>query len=121
VEERASKLYPVEYKRGRKGEWKNDWLQLCAQAMCLEEMTGRSIPQGFVYYAASHQREEVEFASELRQVVVATANEVRKLFTIPKAPEPVPGPRCKGCSLYPVCLPRETQKLRNLPPMEDLL
>ena len=51
IESENGELYPVEYKRGRKGEWDNDELQVCAQALCLEEMTGKCIATGYVYYA----------------------------------------------------------------------
>ena len=54
VESENGEFYPIEYKRGRKGEWDNDELQVCAQALCLEEMTGKSISNGYIYYAHSH-------------------------------------------------------------------
>ncbi len=120
VEEKEGELYPVEYKRGRKGNWQNDQLQLCAQALCLEEMTERAITRGYVYYAASHRREPVEFTDELRQLVVETVANVRGIMSTTESPASVPGPRCRGCSLYPVCLPRETDKLKNLPIEEDI-
>ena len=113
VEERAGKLYPVEHKRGTKGEWRNDQLQLCAQAMCLEEMTGRSIPWGYIYYAASHRREPVELTSVLRTQVEEAVYSVRTLLVSPQGPSPTPSRRCRGCSLYPVCLPRETKRLNG--------
>lgn len=111
VEERAGKLYPVEYKRGRKGEWNNDRLQLCAQAMCLEEMTGRPISKGYIYYAASHRRELVELTPEVRTQVEKAVHGVRALLASPQGPLPSPSRRCRGCSLYPMCLPRETKRL----------
>lgn len=114
VEEKGGELYPVEHKRGRRGEWRNDQLQLCAQAMCLEEMTGRSIARGYVYYATSHRREPVEFTPELRGQVEEVVHAVHALFVSPQAPPPTPNRRCRGCSLYPVCLPRETARLKAL-------
>jgi len=120
VEEKAGELYPVEHKRGRQGRWRNDQLQLCAQGLCLEEMTGRAIPRGYVYYAASHRREPVVFTPELRQQVESTTARVRALFDITRAPEPTVGPRCRGCSLYPVCLPKETAKLKAFSAEESL-
>jgi hypothetical protein len=60
IEETDGQLYPVEYKRGHRGEFDNDELQVCAQALCLEDMTGKTVTQGFIYYAQSHQRQPVE-------------------------------------------------------------
>lgn len=112
VEERAGKLYPVEYKRGRKGDWKNDQLQLCAQALCLEEMTGKVITRGYIYYAASQHRKEVEFTEELRAYTLRIIGEVRMLLQGRLKPEAIYTKRCRGCSLYPICLPKEAERLR---------
>lgn len=71
IEAESGQVYPVEYKRGRKGEWDNDELQVCAQALCLEEMTGQSVNTGYIYYAHSHQRQLVEINQELRQSTIA--------------------------------------------------
>lgn len=120
VEEKDGELYPVEYKRGRKGEWRNDQLQLCAQAMCLEEMTGRLVPLGYIYYAASHRREAVHFNEELRRLVEDATHHIRTLLATPIPPEAVPNRRCKGCSLYPACLPKETCRLRTLAMEEQI-
>lgn len=123
VEERAGELYPVEYKRGRKGNWKNDQLQLCAQALCLEEMLARTIERGFIYYAASQRRQEVLFEAALRQQTVSTIEQVRALLAAPLAREPVAiySKRCRGCSLYPICLPRETVKLKHYRESQEVL
>src|SRR4029078_10367445 len=72
IEERSGELYPIEHKKGRRGDWINDTLQLCAQALCLEEMTGRNVEKGYLYYAATGRRQEVAFTSELRQQTLAT-------------------------------------------------
>ena len=71
IEAESGQVYPVEYKRGRKGEWDNDELQVCAQALCLEEMTGQPVNTGYIYYAHSHQRQLVEINAELRQSAIA--------------------------------------------------
>ena len=71
IEERAGELYPIEHKKGRRGTWINDALQLCAQALCLEEMTGREVNKGYIYYATTGRRQEVEFTPELRQQTMA--------------------------------------------------
>ena len=111
IEESDGQLYPVEYKRGQRGEFDNDALQVCAQALCLEEMTGRAVTQGFVYYAHSHQRQAVEISVELREAVIATIVAVRALLHTGTMPLPVYSKRCKGCSLYAQCLPQAAKKL----------
>jgi CRISPR-associated exonuclease Cas4 len=111
IEEMNGQLYPVEYKRGQRGEFDNDALQVCAQALCLEEMTGRPVTQGFVYYAQSHQRQLVEITAELREDAIATITAVRTLLTTGTMPMPVYTPRCRGCSLYAQCLPQAAKKV----------
>lgn len=111
IESNSGEIYPVEYKRGRKGEWDNDELQVCAQALCLEEMTGKSISQGYVYYAQSHQRQLVEIDAVLREFTVATIAAVTSLLETGVMPRAVYGKRCKGCSLYSQCLPNAADKV----------
>ena len=111
IEESDGQLYPVEYKRGQRGEFDNDALQVCAQALCLEEMTGRPVAQGFVYYAHSHQRQLVKISPELREEAIATIAAVRTLLHTGTMPLPVYSKRCKGCSLYAQCLPQAAKKL----------
>jgi CRISPR-associated exonuclease Cas4 len=113
IEERVGELYPVEHKKGRRGEWRNDALQLCAQALCLEEMNGKPVARGYVYYAATGRRQEVEFSPELRQQTIDTIAAVRRLIESGERPPNPYTPRCKGCSLYDLCLPRETARLRK--------
>src|SRR5262245_51154038 len=114
IEERAGELYPVEHKKGKRGQWTNDALQLCAQALCLEEMTGRNIEKGYLYYAATGRRQEVAFTNELRQQTLATIAAVRQLIESGERPPNPYTPRCKGCSLYDICLPKETKRLQQL-------
>lgn len=111
IEAENGELYPVEYKRGRKGEWDNDELQVCAQALCLEEMTGKSIATGYVYYAQSHQRQKVEISQELRQEAVVTISAIQALIQTGKMPPAIYGKRCQGCSLYSQCLPQVGNKI----------
>lgn len=111
IEQHGDELYPVEYKRGKKGEFENDALQVCAQALCLEEMTGRAVRRGFVYYTHSHQRVEVLVDEGLRGRAIATIKAVRTLLQTGKMPPAVYGPRCKGCSLYSQCLPQAVKKV----------
>src|SRR5215510_7517292 len=115
IEERAGEIYPVEHKKGRRGTWTNDALQLCAQALCLEEMTGRAVTKGYIYYAATGRRQEVEFSPELRQQTLDTIAAVRRLSESSERPPNPYTPRCKGCSLYDLCLPKETARLRGDP------
>jgi CRISPR-associated exonuclease Cas4 len=100
IESVNGQLYPVEYKRGNKGEWDNDELQVCAQALCLEEMTAQTVHQGYVYYAHSHQRQVVEISAELRQSAIATIEAVLTLLQTGKMLKAVYAKRCQGCSLY---------------------
>ncbi|NJN48912.1 MAG: CRISPR-associated protein Cas4 [Alkalinema sp. RL_2_19] len=111
IEEQDGRIYPVEYKRSAKGEFENDALQVCAQALCLEEMTGKAVAQGYVYYAQSHQRVLVDVSAALRQVAIETIAIVRQLLETGVMPLPEYAPRCKGCSLYDRCLPQAVGKV----------
>lgn len=167
IEEKAGEIYPVEYKRGRRGDWRNDKLQLCAQALCIEEMcsstaepslvfsrssldeeslvvshssfdkesegslaVGRlsldeqslrtkdqrltTISKGFIYYASSGRRVEVSFDEELRRFTIDTIEKVRELMITALKPPAVYKKKCTGCSLYPVCLPKEEERARKM-------
>ena len=111
IESESGQLYPVEYKRGRKGEWDNDELQVCAQALCLEEMTGQPVTTGYLYYANSHQRQHVEISENLREDAIATIQSVTTLFSTGIAPKAVYTKRCSGCSLNSQCLPQVVDKV----------
>lgn len=113
IEEKEGELYPIEHKKGRRGEWRNDALQLCAQALCLEEMKGKPVARGYIYYATTGRRQEVEFTPELRQQTIDTIAAVRKLIESGERPPNPYTPRCKGCSLYDICLPKESAQLRG--------
>ncbi|MEH2333451.1 CRISPR-associated protein Cas4 [Nostoc sp.] len=113
IEAESGQVYPVEYKRGRKGEWDNDELQVCAQALCLEEMTGQPVNTGYIYYAHSHQRQLVEINQELRQSAITTIQSVTNLLETGTMPKPVYSKRCQGCSLYSQCLPKATDKVKS--------
>ena len=111
IEVESGEIYPVEYKRGHKGEWDNDELQVCAQALCLEEMTGKTISTGYVYYAQTHQRQTVELSNELRQYTIATISDVNRLIETGAMPQAIYSKRCKGCSLHDQCLPKAIEKV----------
>ena len=111
IESESGQLYPVEYKRGHKGEWDNDELQVCGQALCLEEMTGQTITQCYIYYAHSHQRQPVEISAQLREEAIATIHSVTTLLETGLMPKAAYTQRCKGCSLYSQCLPQAADKV----------
>jgi CRISPR-associated exonuclease Cas4 len=97
--------YPVEYKHGSKREREHDDVQLCAQAICLEEMTGMSVPKGAIFYHSSRRRREVELTDALRAEVEKTTNEIRKMMAEKMLPPPVNDARCRHCSLKESCMP----------------
>jgi CRISPR-associated exonuclease Cas4 len=74
-------------------------------------MLGRTVDRGFIYYAATGRRQEVLFTPELRQQTLNTITAVRQLIESGERPPNPYTPRCKGCSLYDICLPKETEKL----------
>jgi CRISPR-associated exonuclease Cas4 len=96
---------PVEYKRGRKKYDRCDEAQLCAQAMCLEEMLLVEIAQGSVYYAQIRRREPVEFSDELRTLVRKAAAEMHQYFRRGHTPRVRKTKACRSCSLVDICLP----------------
>ena len=90
---------PVEYKSGRLREFENDDIQLCAQGLCLEEMTGKEVPLGAIYHHGSRRRRVVTFDLSLRKRVETTVAEVRQLLEKKSLPPPVNDHRCGHCSL----------------------
>ena len=103
--------FPVEYKRGRPKKDHVDEVQLCAQAMCLEEMLNTSVPEGALYYGKKHRRVPVTFNVKLRELTVETAQALHELINSGVTPPPKYDHRkCDNCSLVQVCLPRAVQK-----------
>jgi CRISPR-associated exonuclease Cas4 len=114
-------VYPVEYKHGAKRKWMNDDIQLAAQAMCLEDMLGRAVPQGAIYHATSRRRRVVEFTPALRQSVLDTAAAIRAMLASGVLPAPVNDARCRECSLKETCQPEALgEKLRFKQLVEEL-
>lgn len=111
IEESDGQWFPVEYKRGHRGEFDNDELQVCAQALCIEEMTGQPVSLGYIYYAQSHQRQPVEITPGLRHQAIATIEAVTHILNTGAMPPAIYSPRCKGCSLYSQCLPKAADKV----------
>lgn len=97
--------YPVEYKRGAKTNFRHAELQLCAQALCLEEMLGVPIANGAIYFGRSRRRREVNFDCALRRETEAAALGIATMLRSLKTPPSEPGPKCEQCSLRSVCLP----------------
>ena len=95
---------PIEYKSGVRHGIAAD-LQLCAQALCLEEMLGVEIPDGFVWYGGPRRRESVQFSEALRNQVLAIVQEIRSRLLSGRLPEPVNDGRCNECQLLHHCLP----------------
>lgn len=101
--------YPIEYKHGLRS--KQAWiaacdnLQLAAQAICLEEMTGRPVPEGALFYASSKHRRTVVIGTDLRAAVESTLAQVRKMLAQGTTPPPANDERCRGCSLRDHCQP----------------
>jgi CRISPR-associated exonuclease Cas4 len=98
--------YPVEYKRGRSKEIDADRLQLCCQAMCLEEMLCCEISEGALFYGETRRRERVELTEELRSAVHAMLTEMHGYQKRGYTPKVKTGAHCRACSLNELCLPK---------------
>lgn len=109
--------YPVEYKHGPRREHVHDDLQLCAQAMCLEEMLGASVSRGAIYHHSSRRRREVICDESLRRRVEETVMAIRTMLSARALPPPVNDQRCEHCSLKESCMPsviEERDRVRRL-------
>ena len=107
--------FPVEYKRGKRKKWDNDDVQLCAQALCLEEMLNVTVPCGAIFHIQSKRRREVAFTPALRAKTAATAERLHVLLASGITPPPVLKPQCQGCSVHDICMPSaliEGQRIR---------
>lgn len=96
---------PIEYKRGKPKEGNFDEAQLCAQAICLEEMLSTTIETGYLYYAQIRRRTAVTFSTELRQSVINAASEMQQYYKRNYTPRVKPKKECKSCSMLEICLP----------------
>lgn len=105
VEFHGETPYPVEYKHGPRREHAHDDLQLCAQAMCLEEMTGKEVPRGAIFHHSSRRRREVIFGESLRSGVEESVTAIREMLSVRVLPPPVNDSRCDHCSLRESCMP----------------
>lgn len=103
-------LCPVEYKKGKRRRFENDDAQLCAQALCLEEMFGRPVQRGAIFHAASKRRRDVEFTAPLRKITEEAVDGLRRLVEAQSVPLAIFKPACQECSLYRICLPEVTSR-----------
>ena len=97
---------PIEYKRGKPKEHDADRLQLCAQAMCIEEMLVCEIPKGYLFYGETRRREDVSFDLELRQEVERAFSQMHEYTTRGHTPKVKPHKGCGACSLKDLCVPK---------------
>lgn len=104
---------PVEYKRGKPKGDDCDRVQLCAQALCLEEALGVTIPSGALYYGQTARRTAVEFDARLRARVEELCARMHALYLAGRTPPAEYGPKCKSCSLLAVCEPQCLSKRRS--------
>ena len=98
--------FPVEYKRGRPKTHDADALQLCAQALCLEEMLSTPVPEGALFYGETHRRLDVAFDLLLRTATRDLATRMHAALASGQTPPPDYGPKCRACSLLALCQPR---------------
>jgi CRISPR-associated exonuclease Cas4 len=110
VEMHGAVPYPVEYKRGRPKAHRADEVQLCAQAICLEEMFDQPVLQGALFYGATRRRMEVAFDAALRSLTRDIAARTRDMLASGRTPPPVYKPACDKCSLCAICAPEPLQK-----------
>lgn len=102
----AETAYPLEYKRGKPKLHRADEVQLCAQALCLEEMTGRPVPEGALFYAETKRRVVVPFDNELRGLTEETVQALAEVVRSGRTPPPTTRrERCRACSLIELCRP----------------
>ena len=115
---RPPRPFPVEYKRGKPKAHRADEVQLCAQAICLEEMSGHDVPDGALFYGQTRRRMAVAFDLPLRALTAATALAARANLMAGRTPPPIPMPGCRLCSLHDLCQP---DRLADPPQVTDWL
>lgn len=105
--------FPVEYKRGKPKSDNCDRVQLCAQAICLEEMLGVEIKEGALFYGQTRRREDVIFDAALRQETEDTARKVHELIESGITPKTEYSKKCESCSLLELCMPKTCGKAKS--------
>ena len=114
VEFHKDKVFPVEHKRGRPKPTHCDWVQLCAQALCLEEMLDVEITGGAIFYGQPRRRESVEMASELRAETEQAAECLHTLINSGNNPPAVyDKKKCDACSLFEICMPKKRRSVSS--------
>ena len=106
--------FPVEYKRGKSKLDNCDRVQLCAQAICLEEMLNVEIPEGALFYGQTRRREDVIFDEKLRRETDETAKKVHELIDSGITPKAEYSKKCKSCSLLELCMPKTCGKIKSV-------
>lgn len=107
LEEGGERAFPIEYKRGRPKAHRADEIQLCAQALCLEDMFGRPVPSGALFYGKTRRRQEVAFDPALRVLTEGVVRDVRAMLASRRTPHATyESRRCHACSLIDLCQPR---------------
>ena len=113
LEDADGSLTPLEYKRGKPKMKDMDTVQLCAQTLCIEEMTGKKIAEGFIYYFGIKKRQKVALDDKLRDLTLKTVESIRQMFDAGQTPAPVYSKRCDSCSLNEICLPGTLEKKKS--------
>ena len=107
--------FPVEFKRGKPKKHRADEVQLCAQGLCLEEMTGQGVPAGALFYGETRRRVDVAFDAALRRLTEETALALAAILQSGETPGPTPHKsRCRACSLLELCRPQAVQRSAKL-------
>jgi CRISPR-associated exonuclease Cas4 len=102
--------FPVEYKRGKPKQHRADEVQLCAQAMCLEEMLGIAVPEGALFYGVTRRRFPIAFDDALRELTAEISAAAREMISALTTPAPVCTPACRRCSLESLCQPTRLER-----------
>lgn len=110
---RRPRIVPVEYKRGRPKKDDSDRVQLCAQALCLEEMCDTHVTEGALFYGQKRRRTTIQFDAELRKTTTEAINQFRQIVDQNLTPPAIKSPKCKACSLIDLCLPNVTTSTRK--------
>lgn len=106
--------FPVEYKRGKPKKEGSDKVQLCGQAMCLEEMLNLAVPEGAIFYGRTRRRQDVAFDEKLRMLTAETAKRFHELVESCRTPKVSYMKKCDNCSMYEMCLPKTVEKVKSV-------
>jgi CRISPR-associated exonuclease Cas4 len=107
--------YPIEYKRGKPKQHRADEVQLCAQALCLEDMENTTVPEGALFYGETRRRQPVVFDQELRDLTLQTILACRTIIQNQTTPKAVyQAKKCRGCSLIDNCHPQDFNQSASL-------